>query len=180
MHRSNSSQRSSPYSRLALACALAAGVALPAAAATSTTRNLIVYSPVDIAFSASQKSAGTVTDVFEFDLSGVVASGTFSSFTFSTPAYGSGGFAPSSITFDGVDFVGQAFSGPFQTYYAFALPPTLLNPGKHVLSITGTWIGQGGQYTGGITSAVPEPATYAMLLAGLVAIGGMVLTRRSR
>ena len=42
--------------------------------------------------------------------------------------------------------------------------------------MTGTWIGQGGQYTGGITSAVPEPATYAMLLAGLVAIGGMVLS----
>ena len=78
-----------------------------------------------------------------------------------------------------MDFVGQVFAGPITTYYAYALPPTVLTSGKHVLSITGTWIGQGGQYSGGITSAVPEPATYAMLLAGLLAIGGLVLKRRN-
>ncbi|MFZ5521538.1 MAG: FxDxF family PEP-CTERM protein [Pseudomonadota bacterium] len=167
------------YSRLALACALAAGVALPAAAASSASRNLTLFNPFNVGFSASQTFGGTVTDTFEFDLSGVVASGTYSSFTFSIPGFGAGGFQPLAISFDGVDFVGQTFSGPLQSYYAFALPPTLLNPGKHTLTVSGIYGASGGSYSGTITSAVPEPSTYAMLLAGLLAIGGMVLTRRS-
>jgi len=45
---------------------------------------------------------------------------------------------------------------------------------------------QGGVFAGGSTAAaapvaaVPEPQTYAMLLAGLVAIGGTRLARRRR
>lgn len=167
------------YSRLALACALAAGVALPAVAASSATRAMTLFNPFNVLFSASQTVGGTVTDTFEFDLSGVVASGTYSSFSFSIPGLGDGGFKPLSITFDGVDFVGQTFAGPTLSYYAFALPPTLLGPGKHTVTVTGVYGASGGSYSGTITSAVPEPATYAMLLAGLVAIGGMVLTRRS-
>lgn len=168
------------YAQLALACALAAGAALPAAAASSADRDLTVFNPFNVVFAASQTFGGTVTDTFEFDLSGFVASGTYSSFSFSIPGFGSGGFTPSAITFDGVNFVGQIFSGPTLSYYAFALPPTLLTAGKHTVTVTGTYGATGGSYSGSITSAVPEPTTYAMLLAGLVAIGGMVMTRRSR
>jgi hypothetical protein len=53
--------------------------------------------------------------------------------------------------------------------------------GLHYLNVTGVTTGeQGGVYSGAIAAAVPEPETYAMLLAGLGLMAGVVRRRSMR
>ena len=53
--------------------------------------------------------------------------------------------------------------------------------GGHYLNITGVTSGSlGGAYSGSIAAAVPEPETYAMLLAGLGLMGAVVRRRGMR
>ena len=53
--------------------------------------------------------------------------------------------------------------------------------GEHYLNITGVTSGSlGGAYSGSIAAAVPEPETYAMLLAGLGLMGAVVRRRGMR
>ncbi|SOD40075.1 FxDxF family PEP-CTERM protein [Nitrosovibrio sp. Nv4] len=53
--------------------------------------------------------------------------------------------------------------------------------GGHYLNITGVTSGSlGGIYAGSIAAAVPEPETYAMLLAGLGLMGAVVRRRSMR
>jgi len=53
--------------------------------------------------------------------------------------------------------------------------------GKYYLYVTGITTGpSGGIYNGAISAAVPEPETYAMMLAGLCAVGFMAVRRKSR
>ena len=54
------------------------------------------------------------------------------------------------------------------------------SPAPHISTITGvTDGGNGGIYSGAI-AAVPEPETYAMLLAGLGLMGAVVRRRSNR
>lgn len=58
---------------------------------------------------------------------------------------------------------------------------TPVSGGLHYLNITGVTGGsEGGIYSGAIASAVPEPETYAMLLAGLGLMGAVVRRRGMR
>ena len=53
--------------------------------------------------------------------------------------------------------------------------------GLHYLNVTGVTGGsEGGIYAGAIAAAVPEPETYAMLLAGLGLMGAVVRRRGTR
>ena len=53
--------------------------------------------------------------------------------------------------------------------------------GLHYLNVTGVTGGsEGGIYTGAIAAAIPEPETYAMLLAGLGLMGAVVRRRGMR
>lgn len=53
--------------------------------------------------------------------------------------------------------------------------------GLHYLNVTGVTTGtEGGVYSGAIAAAVPEPETYAMLLAGLGLMGAVVRRRGMR
>lgn len=58
---------------------------------------------------------------------------------------------------------------------------TPLVSGVHYLNVTGVTGGtEGGIYAGAIAAAVPEPETYAMLLAGLGLMGAVVRRRGMR
>lgn len=65
----------------------------------------------------------------------------------------------------------------------FTLNPTLLAAGSHTLSVTGNIVaGPTASYSGTInfnTPAVPEPATWAMMLLGFGATG-LMMRRRNR
>ncbi|MCC2680679.1 MAG: hypothetical protein K0S36_243 [Nitrosospira multiformis] len=53
--------------------------------------------------------------------------------------------------------------------------------GLHYLNVTGVAVGsEGGIYSGAIAAAIPEPETYAMLLAGLGLMGAVVRRRGMR
>ena len=68
------------------------------------------------------------------------------------------------------------------TLDVFTLNPTLLTTGLHTLSVTGNIVtGPSASYSGTInfnTPAVPEPATWAMMLLGFGGIGFMMRRRR--
>jgi hypothetical protein len=55
-----------------------------------------------------------------------------------------------------------------------------LSSGTYTLTVTGTVVGtQGGSYGGDIVvAAVPEPETYAMLMAGLGLVGCVARRRK--
>jgi hypothetical protein len=70
----------------------------------------------------------------------------------------------------------------YETYYrTFQLNPTKLTAGTHTITLTGTADPYNdAEYYGSLTvSAVPEPETYALLLAGLGALGFLARRRNA-
>jgi hypothetical protein len=89
-------------------------------------------------------------------------------------------------TFNPAYFIGDNWYDAFQTPYsaAFSHAALLLQPGTY--DITGTLIAEGegyenyGGYGAGAIALVPEPASWAMMLLGVAAIGFGLRGRRSR
>lgn len=90
-----------------------------------------------------------------------------------------------------VDFTTIAITGPTGASFSlllgdpvevWALPGggTLLSAGSYTLTLNGSNSASQGSYAGNLAvTAVPEPQTYAMLLAGLGAVGFLARRRRS-
>lgn len=99
------------------------------------------------------------TDVFTLNL------GTASTFTVSFTA---GGITISSFTFNGNTITSPVYGQD----YMFSVPTA----GFYNLSVDAAGTGS---YTGSFALAVPEPATWGMMIAGF-ALGGMALRRRRK
>jgi hypothetical protein len=129
-------------------------------------------------FTVSEPNLGTGATVVDIPLS-------FGGFTFDT--------ALSTMTLMSAGVDGTIGNGDDQLLQSVVLPSSgnsenLLSlsydgslSGLHYLNVTGVTTGtQGGIYSGAIAAAVPEPETYAMLLAGLGLMAGVVRRRSMR
>jgi hypothetical protein len=84
----------------------------------------------------------------------------------------------SSITLDSIYAFTQTSFDPGTETWAL-MPGVVLNDGEHTVHVVGTLHGVTGSYAGTLNvAAVPEPATWAMMLLGFGAIG--VVFRRRR
>jgi hypothetical protein len=163
--------------RLAIAVlALGAG----AAGAATYTASVDATNPAEIFFDTSTL---------------LVAPGSFADLVnVSWTAPPSGGFASAAVTnvrssgrnitfssvqlFDGLDGTGSLLSSGADLYFS----DVLVSGTQFSVKLSGTATGTaGGQYilTGSVVP-VPEPETYAMMLAGVVAVGFMAARRRRR
>lgn len=83
----------------------------------------------------------------------------------------------------GVKDAGDVYLGSFGTGdYVSAQTPGAFTPGTYYFEVTGTGAGTSGgrfAYTASAVSAVPEPETYALLLAGLGLVGFVASRRRA-
>lgn len=155
---------------LVASAAVAAFAVAPAAnASVSVTCPSYSSAPGICSFSAAQgtgifadsfSAATSFTDTFTIDTTGLtdpfrlninanlLGALTFSSFTLAGPGIGS-----AALTAD-------------NSYYSF-----VVNPGLYTVTAIGSSTGRG-SYSGNIAIApVPEPATWAMLVAGIAAVG---------
>lgn len=163
--------------KLGLTAAIAASVALSTGASAAT-----VLSPIDLvggssAFSATHSTSGSFTDVFDFVLT---QAGTASS---SITSIALGKFADvkfTSITLNGVDFTALS-TGKFE---AWSLDNLQLAAGSHTLVVKGSSNGtaaNSASYSGTLNilaSAVPEPASWALLVGGFALVGGAMRRKK--
>lgn len=153
---------------------LAAGLAL------STFAGLASAVAVDVSSGSAgfvnTPPAGAFTDIYTFTLpvattltgivSSVVNGGQDVDFTSLTLTGPTGPLTFAQISFD-----------PFEIW---TISTATLSPGAYTLTLIGTNSVAVATYAGNIAlAAVPEPETYALMLAGVAAVGFVVMRRRS-
>lgn len=168
-------------SKVAAACALLWGSAFTAQAATYNLGTVSVGAP--LSFNAAVTSSGPFSDIFTFTLPAALSTG-FSLLNF--PVGGLFNTVLTSATLfsnpDGNLFTGDdsMVRGNVASSGAISFTNGPSAAGTYYLNVTGIATGsQGGLYNGAISvAAVPEPETYAMLLAGL-GVMGFIARRRN-
>lgn len=158
--------------RLLLAGAALATAALPAAGASAAT----IFTPTASGYLVygSQTGTGTYTDTFSF----ITTIDEMISGSFSTQALFDGATELSDLDITSITFNGAALrpgTGNTDASEAYYLPSTSTTAGTQTLEVTYNVdnAAVAPSYSGTLTlaSAVPEPATWAMLGAGFGMIG---------
>lgn len=161
---------------------LYAGAAVIAAMSVSATANAATLIPIDFQgsnpltspFGAGQIEAGEFTHTFDFTLS---TDGLATSYAGSVALLAAG--VPGDLNFSSVSLNGVLFTPVSTGFYEFyTLPATALMAGLNSIVVKGYSYGAS-SYSGTLNVApVPEPATWAMMIAGL-GIAGAALRRRA-
>lgn len=126
--------------------------------------------------SGTPGTSTAIDDTFTFNLIGAgVANGQVSTVLLE----GAQDVNFSSITLDGLySFVKTSNDPGPETW---TLNPVAIGDGMHTIVVLGTLLGTTGSYSGTLNvQAVPEPATWAMMLLGFGAIGLSFRSRRRR
>jgi hypothetical protein len=178
--------------KLTAVAAMLAGASVAANAATTDLGTVALGTPTT--FSSVVNGSGTsINDIFTFSLgSGNVASGysvvniplsfsggewntALATLTLMSNADGIVGNADDQMLGSAIWNQGSNSNNALQLSHGSAID------GPAYIQITGvTDGGNGGIYSGAIAAAVPEPETYAMLLAGLGLMGAVVRRRSNR
>jgi len=167
--------------------ALAAALSLAALGASATTTNLGPITPgVPLAFGGFA-SVGSFNDIFTFSLPTNAGSAYSVSNFLALPAQYNTVLSTISLVYnpDGILFNGDdsfVASSVIPGTNSLTLAVGSRPAGNYYVNITGLSNGTaGGIYNGAISvSAVPEPESYALMLAGLGAIGFIASRRRSK
>jgi PEP-CTERM motif len=163
--------------KVLLGAAMAASMLLVAPAAYAAQEISFTPPAVDGSISGTFGNVGLAEGAFE------------DTFTFNWPSNGTGGATISSVfssaltdvNFTSVTLNGKEFDILSTGSVEFRKLEDLLLPVANTLVVKG-WSGGSGSYSGTLafapTAAVPEPATWAMMIIGFGAAGSMVRSRR--
>jgi hypothetical protein len=161
--------------RLLIGVCAIAGAAIAAAPASATTIINYVHSGSDtITFGQSNTYFKGFGAVYRFDL----PKADYVDFIISSLATPLKDVNLKSVLFNGTPLT-RVSSGVLDLW---TLNDKFASAGRNYLTISGYWGAQGGSYTGkftyGAAASVPEPAAWAMMIAGFGLVGG-ALRRRS-
>lgn len=88
-------------------------------------------------------------------------------------------FSLSPITLENILVDGVAAATFVAQGSGFTFSFGTLSSGTHTLTVRGVGVPEYGAFVGSVTAAVPEPTTYALLLAGLGVVGAVASRRRA-
>ena len=163
------------------AMALVGGATAANAAASITAVTSPLTAPASSLFGDTFNNMPTATtainDTFTFNLMG--GSALADSQVSTILLNGLANITFSSITLDGNAFT-KTSTDPGPETWAL-LSPILLANGTHTINVMGTLTGANGAYSGtlNVSNAVPEPATWAMMLLGFGGMGFVMRRRRN-
>jgi hypothetical protein len=175
--------RTSFFTLLSASALALSGIASSANAASTVTgvTPAVLTPPASAIFGAvvdgTVGAPTAIDDVFSFTISG--GPGLTNGQVTTLLLNGANNITFSSITLDGLySFVKTSNDPGPETW---TLDPVTLADGKHSIEVIGTLHDVTGSYAGTLNvQAVPEPATWAMMLLGFGAIGLTVRGRRRR
>lgn len=160
--------------------AVAVAAVLAVAATSSFANTPLTFASGVAAF--NNTVYGQFTDNYQFSLtspSSTAVSAVNVALSFGSALYG--GMSSFSGYLDGVALDFAQTTQPVGSYsglFTVLSGGTQLAPGLHTLTFSGITTGPAASYGGSIvTTPVPEPETYAMLLAGLAVMGGIARRR---
>lgn len=88
-------------------------------------------------------------------------------------------FALTPITLENILVDGVAATTFVAQNGGFSFSFAGLSSGAHTLTVRGVGMPEYGAFVGNVTAAIPEPTTYALLLAGLGVVGAVASRRRA-
>lgn len=160
----------------AAAAALGVVAMAPAASATDLSYALVQNGDSYTADYGNAGLAGSFNDTITFTPS---IGDALADITLIQAGNGLAAITFSELTLDGIDLLPSLVINPGSS--VLVLTDYVLAAGEHVLTIGGT-AGGNASYSGtvnfALSAAVPEPATWAMMVVGVAAIG-MTMRRRS-